>query len=82
VDASLPYFLPAPFLLTARSARSSASDSRFPTSASCSTSASRADCRVPRGAAGAVARRELSRVVRIPPGFQGLELGEPLCSKG
>jgi membrane-associated protease RseP (regulator of RpoE activity) len=83
VDASLPYFLPAPFLLTGTLGAFIRIRQPIPNKRELFDI----------GIAGPIAGFlvaipvlilgvSLSRVVRIPPGFQGLELGEPLLLKG
>lgn len=83
VDASLPYFLPAPFLLTGTLGAFIRIRQPIPNKRELFDI----------GIAGPIAGFlvaipvlilgvSLSRVVRVPPGFQGLELGEPLLLKG
>ena len=83
VDASLPYFLPAPFLLTGTLGAFIRIRQPIPNKRQLFDI----------GIAGPIAGFlvaipvlilgvSLSHVVRIPPGFQGLELGEPLLLKG
>jgi membrane-associated protease RseP (regulator of RpoE activity) len=83
VDASLPYFLPAPFLLTGTLGAFIRIRQPIPNKRELFDI----------GIAGPIAGFlvaipvlilgvSLSHVVRIPPGFQGLELGEPLLLKG
>jgi membrane-associated protease RseP (regulator of RpoE activity) len=82
VDASLPYFLPAPFLLTGTLGAFIRIRQPIPNKRELFDI----------GIAGPIAGFlvavpvlllgvSLSHVVRIPPGFQGLELGEPLLLK-
>jgi membrane-associated protease RseP (regulator of RpoE activity) len=82
VDASLPYFLPAPFLLTGTLGAFIRIRQPIPNKRELFDI----------GIAGPIAGFlvalpvlvigvSLSRVVRIPDGFQGLELGEPLLLK-
>ena len=82
VDASLPYFLPAPFLLTGTLGAFIRIRQPIPNKRELFDI----------GIAGPIAGFlvalpvlaigvSLSRVVRIPEGFQGLELGEPLLLK-
>jgi membrane-associated protease RseP (regulator of RpoE activity) len=83
VDASLPYFLPAPFLLTGTLGAFIRIRQPIPNKRELFDI----------GIAGPIAGFlvalpvlalgvSLSRVVRIPEGFQGLELGEPLLLQG